>query len=315
MLSVIVTTKNEAANIAACLRSFDGFDVERIVVDNGSTDDTKKIAAELGAIVLDKGPERSAQRNLGWRTAKNDWVVILDADMILPRETVEEIVKISEEVRGKSEEISEEVRGKSEEISEEVRGKSEELRSGDYINKNETSATLHSSLFTLHSPLAYWIPEVRTGTGFRVRARNFERSFYDGTCIDALRLFHKSVLEATGGYDENLIAGPEDWELDIRILATGAKCEVLKHNLIHNEKQLSFKRMLEKKAYYSKSMAAYRAKWPDHPAVKKQFSPYYRFFGVFVEKGKWKKILRHPILFCGVLFERFSVGVTYLLNR
>ena len=47
---------------------------------------------------------------------------------------------------------SEEVRGKSEEISEEVRGKSEELRSGDYINKNETSATLHSSLFTLHSP-------------------------------------------------------------------------------------------------------------------------------------------------------------------
>ena len=281
MLSVVVTTKNEAANIAACLRSFDGFDVERIVVDNGSTDDTKKIAAELGAIVLDKGPERSAQRNLGWRTAKNDWVVILDADMILPKETVEEIVKISEEVRG----------------------------------KNETSATLHSSLFTLHSPLAYWIPEVRTGTGFRVRARNFERSFYDGTCIDALRLFHKSVLEATGGYDENLIAGPEDWELDICILATGAKCEVLKHNLIHNEKQLSFKRMLEKKAYYSKSMAAYRAKWPDHPAVKKQFSPFYRFLGVFVEKGKWKKILRHPILFCGVLFERFSVGVTYLLNR
>ena len=94
MLSVVVTTKNEAANIAACLRSFDGFDDERIVVDNGSTDDTKKIAAELGAIVLDKGPERSAQRNLGWRTAKNDWVVILDADMILPKETVEEIISL-----------------------------------------------------------------------------------------------------------------------------------------------------------------------------------------------------------------------------
>lgn len=281
MLSVVITTKNEAANIAACLRSFDGFDVERIVVDNGSTDDTKQIAASLGAIVLDKGPERSAQRNLGWRTAKNDWVVILDADMILPKETVEEIMKKCLSVG---------------------------------VPECSSSVKLkHSQLST--QTLAYWIPEVRTGTGFRVRARNFERSFYDGTCIDALRLFHKSVLEATGGYDENLIAGPEDWELDIRILATGAKCEVLKHNLIHNEKQLSFKRMLEKKAYYSKSMAAYRAKWPDHPAVKKQFSPYYRFFGVFVEKGKWKKILRHPVLFAGVLFERFSVGVTYLLNR
>ena len=264
-LSVVVTTKNEAANIAACLHSFDGFDVELIVVDNGSTDDTKRIAAELGAIVLDKGPERSAQRNLGWRTAKSDWVIVLDADMILPKETVEEIIEYS---------------------------------------SNRTTECK-----------AFWIPEVRTGTGFRVKARNFERSFYDGTCIDALRLFHKSVLEATGGYDENLIAGPEDWELDIRVLATGAKCEVLKHNLIHNEKRLSFKRMLEKKAYYSKSMAAYRAKWPDHHAVRKQFSPFYRFCGVFVEKGKWKKILRHPILFAGVLFERFSVGVTYLLNR
>lgn len=268
MLSVVITTKNEAANIAACLHSFDGFDVERIVVDNGSTDDTKRIAASLGAIVLDKGPERSAQRNLGWRTAKSDWVIVLDADMILPHETVEEIL---EKARGSS--------------------------------------------TAPHSPSAYWIPEVRTGTGFRVKARNFERSFYDGTCIDALRLFHRRVLEETGGYDENLIAGPEDWELDIRVLATGAKCEVLKHNLIHNEKQLSFKRMLEKKAYYSKSMAAYRAKWPDHPAVKRQFSPFYRFCGVFVEKGKWRKILRHPILFGGVLFERFSVGVTYLLNR
>ncbi len=272
-LSVIITTRNEADNIANCIRAFDGHRdaVEIIVVDNASTDATKQIAADLGATVLDKGPERSAQRNLGWRTAKADWVVILDADMILPPETINEILGI-------------------------------------------TTSQL-STLNSQPSPKAYWIPEVRTGTGFRVKARNFERSFYDGTCIDALRLFHKSVLEATGGYDENLIAGPEDWELDIRILATGASCAVLNHHLIHNEKRLTYKRMLEKKAYYTKSFAAYKAKWPGHPAVRKQFSPWYRFVGVFVEKGKWKKILRHPILFAGVLFERFSVGVVYLLNR
>ena len=162
---------------------------------------------------------------------------------------------------------------------------------------------------------AYWIPEVRTGSGIRVKARNFERSFYDGTCIDALRLFHKSVLEKTGGYDENLIAGPEDWELDIRVLATGAKCAVLKNHLIHNEKQLTLKRMLEKKAYYSKSMAAYQAKWKDHPALKKQFGLYYRFLGVFIENGKWKKLVRHPILAFVMYFERFAVGLTYLINR
>ena len=162
---------------------------------------------------------------------------------------------------------------------------------------------------------AYWIPEVRTGNGIRVKARNFGRSFYDGTCIDALRLFSKEVLEKTGGYDENLIAGPEDWELDIRVLETGAKCEVLKNHLIHNEKRLTLKKMLEKKAYYTKSFAAYQAKWKGHPAVKRQFSPWYRFVGVFVEKGKWKRLLRHPILACVMYFERVAVGIVYLANR
>lgn len=263
-LSAVITTRNEAANIAACIHSFDDAvkqgEVEVIVVDNASTDDTKAIAASLGAAVYDKGPERSAQRNLGWQMARGEWVVILDADMILPPETIKEMLSVE---------------------------------SGD----------------------AYWVPEVRTGSGLRVKARNFERSFYDGTCIDALRLFRRSVLEATGGYDENLIAGPEDWELDIRVLATGAKCAVLKNHLIHNEKRLTFRRMLEKKAYYTKSFAAYRAKWPNHHAVKRQFSPFYRFIGVFVENGKWRKVLRHPILFAVMLVERFAVGLVYLANR
>ena len=269
-LTAVVTTRNEAANIANCIHAFDAVRdaVEIIVVDNQSTDDTKAIAASLGAVVLNQGPERSAQRNLGWRTATAEWVVILDADMILPEETIQEILDIA---RGK--------------------------------NAAPDAAR------------AYWIPEVRTGAGLRVKARNFERSFYDGTCIDALRLFHKSVLEATGGYDENLIAGPEDWELDIRILATGAKCAVLKNHLVHNEKRLTFRRMLEKKAYYTKSFAAYRAKWPGHPAVRKQFSPFYRFVGVFCEHGKWRKVLRHPILFAVMMFERAAVGCVYLANR
>ena len=268
-LTVVITTRNEEANIATCIGAFDRFrgDVEVVVVDNASTDRTKEIAASLGAKVLDKGPERSAQRNLGWQTASAEWVIILDADMILPEATIEEILKIA------------------------------------------------CSPAAAESPKAYWIPEVRTGSGLRTKARNFERSFYDGTCIDALRLFRREVLEETGGYDENLIAGPEDWELDIRVLATGAKCSVLSHHLIHNEKRLSLKRMLEKKAYYSKSMAAYQAKWNGHPALKKQFGFGYRFFWVFVENGKWKKLLRHPILAAAMYFERVLVGFTYLLNK
>ena len=263
-LSAIITTKNEAANIEACIRPLMDAakrgDAEIIVVDNASTDDTKKIALSLGATVLDKGPERSAQRNFGWRAAKGEYVIVLDADMILPPETVEAILSPGP---------------------------------GD----------------------AWWIPEHRAGRGLRVKARNFERSFYDGTCIDALRLFRREVLERTGGYDENIPPGAEDWELDIRVLASGAKCSVLPHHLIHNEKRLSFRKMLSKKAYYTKSFAVYRAKWPGHPAVKKQFSPFYRFLCVFFEKGKWRKVLRHPLLFAITMFERAAVGLVYLVRR
>ena len=100
-LSVVITTRNEADNIANCIRAFDGVRdrVEIIVVDNASTDATKRIAADLGAVVLEKGPERSAQRNLGWRTAKADWVVVLDADMILPAETIGEILRVYDALR------------------------------------------------------------------------------------------------------------------------------------------------------------------------------------------------------------------------
>jgi len=263
-LTAVITTKNEEENIANCIRAFDAFrnEVEVVVVDNFSGDRTREIAESLGAKVYEKGPERSAQRNYGWANASADWVVILDADMILPAGTIREMLAA-------------------------------------------TSGEMQ----------AYWVPEVRTGQGWRVKVRNFERSFYDGTCIDALRLFKKSLLQEVGGYDVNLIAGPEDWELDIRVIATGAKCAVLKGHLIHNEKSLTYKKMLQKKAYYTKSFAAYRAKWTNHPAVRKQFSPWYRFVGVFMEHGKWKKVLRHPVLFAGVIFERFSVGVVYLANR
>jgi hypothetical protein len=90
---------------------------------------------------------------------------------------------------------------------------------------------------------------------------------------------------------------------------------VLKNNLIHNEKRLTFRRMLQKKAYYTKGFAAYREKWKGHEAVRRQFSPWYRFAGVFIENGKWRKLIRHPVLAAVMFAERFAVGLVYLLNR
>lgn len=162
--------------------------------------------------------------------------------------------------------------------------------------------------------VALYIPETVVGSGYWIRVRNFERSFYNATPIDAVRFFRRDAFLAVGGFDENIYAGPEDWELDIRLSSQG-DFGIVRAPLFHDEGAFSFRRYLKKKAYYSPSFTLYRAKWPDHPNVRRQFSVWYRYFGVFLENGKWRRFLAHPLLAAGLYVLRFLVGATYLLRR
>ncbi|MBS0445843.1 MAG: glycosyltransferase family 2 protein [Proteobacteria bacterium] len=80
-LSVIVITKNEAHDIEACLASV-AFADERIVVDSGSTDDTRERAERLGARVTmtPDWPGFGPQKNRALAQAQGRWVLSLDAD-------------------------------------------------------------------------------------------------------------------------------------------------------------------------------------------------------------------------------------------
>ena len=79
-LSVILITKNEAANIRACLESVAWAD-EIIVVDSGSSDDTVAIAREFTPHVYKHDwPGFGAQKNRALGYATNEWVFSIDAD-------------------------------------------------------------------------------------------------------------------------------------------------------------------------------------------------------------------------------------------
>ena len=182
------------------------------------------------------------------------------------------------------------------------------------IVPDETVKEIFAEIESPNAPDAMYIREIRSGSGIRTKARNFERSFYNATCIDAMRLFRKTILQKTGGYDES-ICGVEDWDLDRLILAESSAVKLTKGHLIHNEKKLSLKKTLEKKAYYAASFEIYKAKWNNDAVIRKQFGAAYRFFGVFTENGKWKKIIRNPVLFVIVMFERFCVGCVYLREK
>ncbi len=264
-VSVVLTTRNEAANIVSCLesvhnQSYPSDKIEIIVVDNGSNDETKTLAQKFTEKVFDKGPERSAQRNFGIRAGTGKYALYLDADMTLTQHVIRDCVEALEADQG---------------------------------------------------VVAAHISEIIMGTRFFSRVRRFERGFYDATVIDCVRFFRRDAFETTGGFDESM-SGPEDWDLDKKFRQTG-NTVLVKTPIHHHEEEFQLSAYLKKKAYYASSFDRYISKWgKDDPDVVRQFSVWYRFFGVFIENGKWKSLLRHPVMAIGMYFLRFMVGLTFL---
>ena len=301
-VSVVVAAKNEEKNIGACLASVAGQTyprelIEMIVVDNASSDATKDIARSFTDKVYDKGPERSAQRNYGLlEAATGGFLMFLDADMILSSTVVERCVHM-------------------------LRG---------------------SGFSSLH------IPEIVLGKDYFPRVRRFERSFYDNTVIDGARFFSREAFAKVGGFDLSL-TGPEDWDLDKKLKQLGpigllsfydfdaVDAYVMKLPekdwldalvdferrsglsvplLFHNEAAFDLVRYLRKKTYYTGSADGYIGKWgADDPDIRKQYGLLYRYFGVFCEDGKWRRLISHPGCAAGMYFLRFLVGVMFLYKK
>ena len=93
-LSVVIMTKNEESVISRCIGSVVWAD-EVLVIDSGSTDKTKEIAASLGANVYEQAwLGFSAQRNRGAQLAQHDWVLFIDADEIVTEELAASVQKV-----------------------------------------------------------------------------------------------------------------------------------------------------------------------------------------------------------------------------
>lgn len=99
IVSVIVPTKNSSLTLGKCLESLRNqtyLDIEIVVVDNFSNDDTPKIAKNYTKKFYSKGPERSPQRNYGVSEAMGRYVTVIDSDMILSPNVISECVEAME---------------------------------------------------------------------------------------------------------------------------------------------------------------------------------------------------------------------------
>ena len=90
MLTIIIPAHDEARLIAETLDTVHaaahelGIDTDTIVVDDASTDDTARIAAEHGARVIRVEHRHiAATRNAGAREARGDRLLFLDADTLV----------------------------------------------------------------------------------------------------------------------------------------------------------------------------------------------------------------------------------------
>lgn len=283
-VSVIITTKNEERNIENCLesikaQSYPQEKIEIIVVDNNSADKTKEIVKKC-----------------------KEWLAPLNVQLFNwgPERSAQRNFGISQ-------------------------------ATGKYILYLDADMVLSKDVINecidkceKEDLIALYIPERIIGNGFWIKVRDFERSFYNGTVIDCVRFIRRDKFLEIGGFDENL-TGPEDWDFDRRIKKTG-KVDIIKSPIYHSEGRFSLQNYLNKKAYYAKSFEKYIQKWSyidtdnrikpkNDPIIRKQLGFGYRLWGVFIEDGKWKRLIRHPLLAWGMYVLRSLVGLRYLILR
>lgn len=94
-VSVVIAARNAAAHIGPCVASVACWADEVLVVENDSTDDTVLLAAVEGATVFSHPfATIGGQRNAAITRARNDWVLVLDADERCTAALADEVARV-----------------------------------------------------------------------------------------------------------------------------------------------------------------------------------------------------------------------------
>ena len=85
LVSACLIVKDERENLGRCLASLEGFSDEVVVYDTGSTDETREIASDAGAAVVEGywDGDFGRARNAALEHCTGEWVLWIDADEAL----------------------------------------------------------------------------------------------------------------------------------------------------------------------------------------------------------------------------------------
>lgn len=105
--------------------------------------------------------------------------------------------------------------------------------------------------------VAVALPERTIGAGFWTASRALERACYtDDPGLQNPRFVRRDYLLSIGGFDGSM-AGPEDTDLRLRMVADGVACAVADVLVNHDEGHLRLAEVVRKRVYYGRSLPAF----------------------------------------------------------
>ncbi len=96
LVSIVIPTMNSAPTLELCLRSIENQtfqNIEVIVVDTSSTDNTIQIASRHGAIIVRTQQRLLGARILGFERSRGEFILMLDSDQILEDDALNRCVE------------------------------------------------------------------------------------------------------------------------------------------------------------------------------------------------------------------------------
>ena len=204
-VSIVIPCLNEDDNIRSCIYSLIEQEyvkgkIEILVVDGGSTDNTRNIVEEIGRehanvqFILELKKGTAAGRNAGIKGSKYDYIALIDADCEAPPDWLEILVEYFQKSQKSDPDVV--------------------AVGGANIPPAGASHFVKSIGIAMDS-----FP----GSFSSVQGRRFEQAVFVGSLANLNALYQKEKIVEVGYYDESLASEAEDADLNFRLKNSGSK--------------------------------------------------------------------------------------------
>ena len=262
-LSIILAIKNEKLNIIKSIQSIinnNYNNIEFIIVDSSDSFKFQNYIKNFKFFNKIKyfyykpkaNNKRGSQINFGFQNSVGEIIFFPDADMILNKSLINEII---------------------------IYGK----RLGLYCKERIKAKGVYKAV------------------------RNFERFFYTGTDVDAIRSVPRFYFKKINGFNENILFGPDDWDFTSRLKKIGLKTKISTNFLLHDETNLDFFKNIKKKIKYLDALVLFKSNFGNHTNL------IYRSFGIFFENNKKRSYLFNNFHYYFILM--FFRSITYFAYK